>query len=542
MMPDTYRFIAAFLLTVAWSAASFAAEERYGYTSLDAHEVPIYNSVLNADHSGTSTTSFDLNSLTCDHFVDVDGTTATWADITGNTADNVFCVRPGQHTGKGLLTLNFGGSADTLAGRNWLLCVNASDQLIDTVAIDRVAADACSMEGIYLNTDSDYWVIHGFDIAGDSHGSIDCGDTTNEGDFVLINGNVLDGGNQTSTQNVISIGNCEPFTIQNNVVRNSAIGAGDDAHCISISDNRDDGKVLNNEIYNCSDGIQTRRSARTVIDNNDVYVTSARYINCNSGDPWPTAQNDAGNCMCGENAIDVKGGGATANIMTISFNRVWGIRRGDSVTGGACGASGDETGDAIKIHGHAGTGVSAQFVDLVHNDVFDSQRLITLGGDLDNNDDVTIEDNRLWSYDLFDAVPGRGCNGIKLDSEVDRLSMVGNSIFNPLNAACVYLDRASAGADFLCNVLEGIAGGLADTGTFSAGAEDFNAYRGDFDSTPPGASTIAVTDEEFSDVTTVIQRWTDPTTITVPFGDHLTTSAVHTLCNLATRTAGYGAE
>jgi len=79
-------------------------------------------------------------------------------------------------------------------------------------------------------------------------------------------------------------------------------------------------KVLDNEIYNVGDCIQTTdgrlepiRRVEVLIEGNDLYLDSSRYIG-ETNTTWD------------ENAIDLKAGSDTPESTTIRTNRMWGFR------------------------------------------------------------------------------------------------------------------------------------------------------------------------------------------------------------------------
>lgn len=132
-------------------------------------------------------------------------------------------------------------------------------------------------------------------------------------------------------------------------------------------------KILNNEIKNCNDGIQTLKMPQfcgkgnyyvdypgTIIDANHIYVDSTLYTDGNgSYDPdglWALT----------ENAIDLKGGSSDPNNpMIISNNYMWGYRRTDTIGGGS-----GSWGGALCGHYHV------ENLKIENNVLFDSNQAI----------------------------------------------------------------------------------------------------------------------------------------------------------------------
>lgn len=92
--------------------------------------------------------------------------------------------------------------------------------------------------------------------------------------------------------------------------------------------------IVNNEIFNCNDGIQTVWMPQysnepnfqgTVMAGNDIYIDDRVYTNCYG------SKDSSGPCAFTENAIDLKGGSLDASDPMLIFdNRMWGWRDTDS--------------------------------------------------------------------------------------------------------------------------------------------------------------------------------------------------------------------
>ena len=71
------------------------------------------------------------------------------------------------------------------------------------------------------------------------------------------------------------------------------------------------------------DASKGSRYPGTLIANNDVYLTSARYTDCNG------KQNPLGQCAAAESGIALKTGGVKSNRVNVIDNRIWGFRKTD---------------------------------------------------------------------------------------------------------------------------------------------------------------------------------------------------------------------
>ena len=99
-------------------------------------------------------------------------------------------------------------------------------------------------------------------------------------------------------------------------------------------------KIINNDIRNAGDGIQTVRNSGQVgvnyegaiISGNKIWMDGDVYTN---GDYATNGYNPLGEYMIGENAIDLKVGSAnSSNPMIIKHNIMYGYREGDATAGG----------------------------------------------------------------------------------------------------------------------------------------------------------------------------------------------------------------
>jgi len=196
--------------------------------------------------------------------------------------------------------------------------------------------------------DADRWILNGLTFSGTSQK----GKNRKGGRYnrlaAYANHNII---NRCLIQNIVgdaagirisfSHYNC----IQNSIIRDLI---GSDQVGVLLKGEKDKAignRIINNEIYNCNDGIQLTYSTAygekgylsgTIIENNDIYITQKSYSKRKSG------------FACAENAIDIKIGGQSAlskDVVKILKNRIWGFRPTDT----SCGGSGS-LGRGIVMH------------------------------------------------------------------------------------------------------------------------------------------------------------------------------------------------
>jgi hypothetical protein len=291
---------------------------------------------------------------------DVIVTPANWA-ITlaqvGATSVNdptrrVFCVAPGDYRARGEVLLLASGAED----QRRYLRFHADD------GVENAAQRAERAVFERINVVGDWWVIQGLTIEPRLANTTTFVVVTG-GDHNVLDGNLVDGAGQQNARGNVGIAlkalEADPATdnvVQRNLVRNGnrerldvdyvgvLVGRGS----VAGADN-DRNRVVDNEIADWGDGVAIGSNTDdcqdpavqhgTVIDGNDVYLTAAKRIDCDSGGPGD-------GCACAENGIDVKGdpGPDPADWTRLTRNRIWGYR--PTTDEHACGGSGSN-GQAI---------------------------------------------------------------------------------------------------------------------------------------------------------------------------------------------------
>ena len=296
---------------------------------------------------------------------DVEITPANAATALGrlnDSAPHVFCVDPGDYRG-------FYGYVIRTAG------TPSSPRYLRYNGPGAVKAFQRADQAIFERIDvrASWWVIQGLTFRPQTAATERIVSLSGV-DHVIVDGNLVDAIEQPNgyfQDAVVIVGNTgvasTDNTIQRNVIRN-----GDQSHqaydfcgvliapAFSPNENNDRNHVVDNEISDWGDGVAVAGTLNdctepgmqhgTVIDNNDIYVTSAKYVDCTTGAADPNGQ-----CACAENAIDLKadGGPVIADWTIVTNNRVWGMRpTTDALVCGGSGALGQAISAGNECPGH----------------------------------------------------------------------------------------------------------------------------------------------------------------------------------------------
>jgi hypothetical protein len=319
----------------------------------------------------------------CDVIVTPSNYTTTLAYLYVNDPSRrVFCVEPGDYRARGQLLLNASGTPE-------------SPRFLRFHADDGVAnASHRSEQAIFeaIRVLGSWWVIQGLTVQPlapttgwffSSYG----------GDHNLFDGNFGDGSQQWNTHANVGVmlagfegDPATHNTVQRNLLRHgnrSKLDADFTGVQVAAANNpgedNDYNKVLDNEIVDWGDGVSVGRYTTdcsepgvqhgTIVDGNDIYLTEAKRIDCDTG-----AANPNGECACAENGIDVKASpGPLAEHWTrLTRNRIWGHRPTSRTI--ACGGSGSN-GQGIT----AGN-TCAAWVLVAQNVVLDTTTGVNPGG------------------------------------------------------------------------------------------------------------------------------------------------------------------
>jgi len=255
--------------------------------------------------------------------------------------------------------------------------------------------------------------------------------------------------------NALNLNTCHNCVVSNSIIRNSydefctlynevlnednLVTAGSDNIGILVSCAEygcEDISILNNKIYNTSDGIHfvhhpdinpnSRNFPNGLVQNNDIYFESTSYLYLDDGNRVQQGiANGKSQMIQGEDGIDIKIGGISNSPLVIRDNNIFGWRR-------SFGTGGDGT--AIGCH------LNASYVTIESNHISDCQNginLINQNAALSDNFNITnnvIENLYLGidqcNYSQINELTGTlQRTGIGITSEVnDGVNISGNCI------------------------------------------------------------------------------------------------------------------
>ena len=248
-----------------------------------------------------------------------------WSHI--NDADKkYFFVKPGDYSGgKWPVYLRKSGTADS---KRYIVLYNGNNT--HPGKLDR--SELAKVDFIFDNTD--YWVVDrmAYWDEPDAYNPIQIKNSDNN----IINRYYMhDVGN-----GIYMFPGSDNNTVQNCRIERDDISVYHDRAAIGLNNNRENNiaikntKILNNEIYNFVDGIQTIRVNEyvahnnnyegTIIDYNHIYIDSTIYTDGKGN------HNPNGNYAYAENALDLKVGSDNPdNPIIITNNIMWGFRESD---------------------------------------------------------------------------------------------------------------------------------------------------------------------------------------------------------------------
>ncbi|MBW2528115.1 MAG: hypothetical protein JRI23_28295 [Deltaproteobacteria bacterium] len=406
----------------------------------------------------------------------------------------VFCVTPGDYRGLGSIRLARNGTPEQ---PRVLRYYDPDDPADRRHPVDQAEAERALLGSMRL-TGAQHWIVDGLTFTGDWERVL----FERQPDEEWSVHNVLNRLLLESASIVIRDG-CDDNAIQNSVIRNAPKTPGSDRVCVVLSGSNDGApvaihgtRVVNNEIYDCTDSIQAWRVdgsenaidfGGTVIDNNDLYQTDGMYTDC-SGNLDPD-----GDCSCGENAIDLKAAGSVpGGIVQVSNNRMWGFKPTDT----ACGGTG--SGGAISV-----VHMTAEFTLYQGNVMWDGPRAMTF-----TTERHTAIDNVIWNIHRGDD------DGTAIYPEGAHAEIYRNTIIDADRWVAAYGNEG----DYRCNT-------LIDAGRHTAAGEglqaEYNFYygtdpwpeQGDHDVVHEQAADAAQTDLCFD-----VRPWTGPEQICIPTG------------------------
>jgi hypothetical protein len=417
----------------------------------------------------------------------------------------VFCVTAGDYRSAGQLLLLASGSES----QPRVLRFHPEDGAANALhRAQRATFHALRMRG-------SWWVIRGLTVQPQTAGEAGWFIGIEGGDHNRIERNLVDG-SQHDNQGphsgiVIAAWGSDPALrnqVLDNVVRSGnqnrlAVDYAGIAVSVGLepgSDN-DFNEIRRNEVYDWGDGIALvafrddclfpGRPHGTVIDDNDIYLTGDKRIDCADGTPDPD-----GDCSCAENGIDVKPdpGPDPALWTRVTNNRLWGFR--PTRTPSTCGGSGSN-GQAIQAGSQC-----AGHVFVAGNVVMDSHIGIKPQGS-----------NWTVSGNLFADVR----RGFLINFGDSDLEIQFNTVIGVENA----YDDPSTHTDTLCNVV--IENQATNGNGWPRATDHETEYNYLYDS--PTYNFVGDTNQVFPTAGEsrngaycfTRRRWTAPETVCVPF-------------------------
>ncbi len=261
------------------------------------------------------------------------------------------------------------------------------------------------------------------------------------------------------------------ITIQKSVIRYMQIADNNDTICINIFTSVDF-HVISNEISDCTDliHIENQVTLGTVIENNDLYLSSRMWVDCASSKTAPVQDNN-GECACYENFIDMKDVGDSINdpITLIAGNRLYG---GRNYHQGAinCGASG---GGGMLIQ-KSNAAEDAWRVKIINNMLFDYKA--PAGGANDAvfwNNVAGVSRNFSVIGNVMDLSGAPGKSAMRpgfQDAEIYLNTIIGAAVWTQYNTG------GGQSTEALCNTLINVTDGFAGATPPAGSKIGYNAF------------------------------------------------------------------
>lgn len=399
-----------------------------------------------------------------------------WAKVYNNSSNQIFCLAPGDHRGKGPLVLGSSGSA---SARKVLRYYASSDSGLDPWhqadnerakilrveltggywVLDRITVDGqgVSQNGVFIRAGSHHNLLnrvlverhHGYQVTGDWNGE--------------------------NTANVI----------QNSVLRKASPDTQFEADCIDTQKSVDM-LFVNNEVYDChkalSVGSGVSNTRGLVAENNDFYVSTDHYTDCNGN------YNGTGPCSGSEGIMSIKAGGVEGSPAVYIHNRMWGGRTGDGYLVGF-DSTGNGTGISISASAADNPGLKSDYVLFQNNIVMDSQKGITGWWGPDTH--ISIIGNILYNIRAFNSAwPSIAVEfNSKQDSEFYLNTIIDTDTWMTMGGTSTS-GGTSSNNDVRCNVV--INGGANNISPGAGTDIDFNAFYSTSLYTTGSASTNVV--------------------------------------------------
>lgn len=419
-----------------------------------------------------------------------------WEDI--NDEDfRIFCVKPGDYSEKGDRWFKVTQSGSE-SKRRYILYDGPSDEH----PVDQSESEKAILPTLMFKWSS-YWTVQGVTIYSDRDYDpvyVRKGAEHNIFDRILVSGGP---DKEISRSTLIDIVG-DDTTVQNSVARNAKEGHGD-RNCASSSTRKDyrgivrNIRLVSNQFYDCTDGIQLVRSQRTteprypgaIIAHNDFYISDHPK--------WRTDQDE----VCAENAVDIKGGGTKwSNRVKVIGNRMWGY------THYGCGSDGREQSKSalspFVVHNEEEEDDEERTpnVEMRNNVIFESAGGLTA----DDVKNVEFKNNLLHT---FQEDQDEHSYVLKLVRQSRNFTISGNTISD--TGYWVTTIFESPQGDFQDNVvIDGRKTKIRDGAepNFEYGG---NYYYGESERMGPEAGGGSIEDSNMKEFCVTLKAYTDPT-------------------------------
>ena len=414
----------------------------------------------------------------------------------------IFCVKPGDYTSIGSIVLHQSG---TETKRRYISLFSESHpEYSDTTQNPaNVSLNEQAVVKQFRILNANYWVIDRIVQRGaDAGGGYILGDQNIFNNMlferaprfqlVMYNG---------SDHNVVQYSVCREqtenidtmcFGITDHIGPDNAIPTGE-FHTLG-------NRFVSNEIYDYTDGIQLVHApgvdrqdmSGTIIDNNDIYITEKRYVDA-EGKP-----DSNGDYACAENGIDLKIGGSGASLadrVTISNNRIWGMRQSNCPTM-------SDAGVAIST---VQSGVATSYLHIEGNILFNNARGMMIGRQ--DNTGIIIKNNIITDSRPPDAAPREFGISSPDPSIGEPMLIYGNAI-----SGHYYWTGAEENKDYQCNfILDSIAAPKRTRASGSKNSYFVTDYKSNYIGSEIGSDHVGLPSEaHFEEACFVIQAITNP--------------------------------
>lgn len=439
---------------------------------------------------GTSQFERDVSPPECDASrseVEIIDENSDW-DAINDDSHRIFCVKPGDYTDRGEITISSSGSEGE---RRYLLFDR------DAHPIDLDNEDRARVERLDFDDGASHWTVQGLT-------AYEQGETPvmvrSDADRIVFDRLLVAGGpgKEIAKDSLAGI-NGDYVTVQNSVLRNAKVPGGDRL-CIGVHAPGDDSgvvrgtRVVSNEMYDCTDGVQLVITSsetdhlypETLIAHNDMYISQSEKFRTEDGE------------ICAENAIDIKGGGTGPDErVRVIGNRMWGYSTGADCGGSGTGAFASAAG-SHNVDSDRGGEEPPKHLTYRNNIFFKAAQALSS----QDSEDVRIENNLFHNTGDYTGLDGR------------TIALLGSSnnqiVGNTLHDSHVYLDEFyGAEGTFEENVFLDAGEGVTRDASIST---DRNAYFGDTDplEDDPWIEESSVDAAEMREFCVTLRGYTDP--------------------------------